>query len=425
MIKKIKNNQQKGFTLLIGLIIILSISLIIGLGLSSLIFSSLISLQNKTRSTQSYYAAEAGLEDSLLRLKRGMQASSLNTLTVGESLVTIDISDLIGGSRTITAEGNTDNRIRKLSVTYILTTDEIAFYYGAQVDEGGILMGNNARIEGNVFSNGSILPSTGGSGQVTDTAAVAINGNKIDSANIGGDAYVHTCKDSNITGTLYYVSGGSIQNCTFGALINMGPNQIDPKPLPISSEQITEWKDEIAVGGTIVGDYTLINGATDSLGPVKITGNLLIDNNSTLTLTGAIYVVGNVTIQNNSTARLSDSFGSLSGLIITDGKIIIRNNAILEGSGQEGSFIMLLSTNNSLDPVDPAIDVVNNAEGAIFYASNGVIHLHNNIVIREATGYQLSLDNNAIIRYLIGLESVNFTTGPGGSWKIIDWQEIE
>ncbi len=390
-----------------------------------MIFNSLISLRNKTRSIQSYYAAEAGLEDSLLRLKRGMKFFSPNTLAVENSSANIEISELIGGSRTVTSLGNTDNRIRKLSVTYIITTDEIAFYYGAQVDEGGILMGTNARIEGNVFSNGSILPSTGGLGQVTDTAVVAINGNKIDSANIGGDAYVHTCKDSNITGTLYYVSGGSIQNCTYSALVNMGPNQIDPKPLPISSEQITKWKDEIAVGGTIVGDYTLINGATDSLGPVKITGNLLIDNNSTLTLTGAIYVVGDVTIQNNSTARLSDNFGSLSGIIITDGKIIIRNNAILEGTGKEGSFLMLLSTNDSLDPVDPAIDVVNNAEGAIFYSPEGVTHLHNNIVISEATGYQLALDNNAIIKYLIGLESVSFTTGPGGSWKIIDWKEIE
>ena len=422
---KIINNQEKGAALLLSIILILSVSLIISLGLSSLTFHSLISARNKIKSIQSYYTAEAGIEDSLWRIKNEMQFSSPNTLIIGDSSTSIEISEeLIGGYWTITCQGDTNNRIRKLTVDYIKATDEVSFYYGAQVGEGGVVMGNNSQIQGNVFSNGSILSGGGGGGEVIDTAIVALNGNIIETVNIGGDAYAYSCKDSDITGTLYYVAGGTITNCSYGSLVEL-TNEIEAEELPIPLEQITDWKDEATAGGIISGDYTLDGGETASLGPIKITGQMLIDNNSTLNITGLIYVEGNLLIQNGAILRLDDSFGSLSGIIISDGKINIRPGVVIQGSGEEGSYLMLLSTNNSLDLNNPAIDVDNNAEAAIFYASNGLIYLHNNVEIREATGYKLALDNNAIISYEIGLGNVNFSSGPGGSRRVENWQEIE
>jgi hypothetical protein len=425
MIKTIKNHQEKGAALLLSIILILSVSLTIGLGLSSLALNSLISAQDKIKSIKSYYTAEAGIEDSLLRLKNGLQFSSPNSLAVGNSSTTIEISDPIGGARTITSRGNTDNRIRKLSATYVITTEEVSFFFGAQAGQGGIIMGNNSRIEGNVFSNGSILPGGGGTADITDTATVALNGNKIDSVDVGGDVYVHSCKDSDVTGTLYYVSGGSIENCTYGSLVDMGPEEIESEDLPIPLEQITSWKDEAAAGEPFAGDYTLDGGETVSLGPIKITGQMLIDNNSTLNITGTIYVEGNITIKNGATLQLDSSFGSTSGVVISDGKINIRPGVSIQGSGAEGSYLMLLSANNSLDPTSPAIDIDNNAQAGIFYASNGLIVLHNNINVREATAYQLALDNLAVISYEVGLENINFISGPGGSWRVENWQEIE
>jgi len=417
--------KEKGAALLLSIILILSVSLIINLGLSSLTFHSLISARNKIKSIQSYYAAEAGIEDSLLRIKNEMQFSSPNTLTVGDSSTSIEISEeLIGGSWDITCQGDTNNRIRKLTVTYGETIDGVSFYYGAQAGEGGVTMGNNSQIIGNFFSNSSILPSGGGGGEITDTAIIALNENIIEATNVGGDAYAYSCKDSNITGTLYYVTGGTITNCSYGSLVEL-TNEIEAEELPISLEQITDWKDEASTGGTFSGDYILDGGETVSLGPIKIIGNMIIDNNSFLILTGMIYVTGDIIIKNGATIQLDDGFGLLSGLIIGDGKITIGNNGIIQGSGEEGSFLMFLSTNNSVDPTSPAVNVSNNAQGAIFYASNGLIYLNNNIEIREATGYKLALDNNAIIRYETGLENINFTSGPGGGWQVQNWQEIE
>ncbi len=411
--------QEKGAALILSVILIMSVSLIICLGLSFLTFNSLISARNKIKSAESYYAAEAGIEDSLLRLKESMQIFSPNNLVIGDNSANIEISELIGGSRTIISQGDAQERIRKLSVNYVVVTDEISFYYGAQVGEGGVIMGSNSRIEGNVFSNGDIS----GGGEITGTAIVANNGNKIEDVAIGENAYVYSCVNSNIAGTLHYVSGGSIEDCDYSASVEIG--SIESQAMPISQEQIDDWKNEATTGGIVSGDYILEGGETASLGPIKIIGNLLVDNNSNLTMTGIIYVTGNITIKNNATLQLDSSFGSLSGLIISDGQINASNNVVIQGSGEKGSFLMLLSTSNSLDLANPAIDISNNADAAIFYAPNGLILLHNNINIREATGYQLVLDNNAVISYEIGLENVNFTSGPGSSRQFKNWKEIE
>ena len=128
---------------------------------------------------------------------------------------------------------------------------------------------------------------------------------------------------------------------------------------------------------------------------------------------------------NNAVIKLDNSFKNLSSMIISDGKINVENGAVTQGSGENNSYLMLLSTNSSLDPVNPAISVSNNAQAAIFYASAGAIHLSNNINIREATGYKLILDNNAIISYESGLANANFSSGTGGSWQVENWQEIE
>ena len=420
--------EEKGFAAIFITILILVIILGIALSLIVLVLGQELISRNITKSNQSYYLAEAGIEDALLRFAKNLNWSTPYALSLAGGTTTIEISNIIGGSRTITSTGNASNRIRKIQVVYKISTQQISFYYGAQVGDGGMLMGNNSRVEGNIYSNGSVMPAKGGDrGFVADSITVARNGNRIEGLQVGKDAKVHTCKDSNITGVLTYVSGGSLQNCFAGQTINTQPNEIQPIDLPISQGQIDTWKSEAQGGGIISGDYTISGGATQSLGPIKITGNLLVDNNATLNMTGTIWVAGNLRIDNNSTIKLdSDSYYSNSGVIVVDGKIKVRPGVSLRGSGQVGSYFMLLSTNpETTDTVNPAIDIDNTSEGAIFYTTQGLIVLRNRIEAREVTGYKVFLDNNAEIEYESGLENATFTSGPGGSWEVASWKEIE
>ncbi len=418
-------HQQKGAALIIGIIIIMSITLIIGLNLSFLAFSAMANMKNKIYSAQSLYASEAGLEDALLKLSdSSLSLTSPYSFSLDNQAVEVNVSELVGGARTITSLGNAEERIKKLAVTYMIKSDDVSFHYGVQIGKGGMIMGNNSLVEGNVFSNGSIVPAGGGNGEIDGTAIVAIDNNVLDSIDVtNGDAYTYSCKDSNISDTLYYVSGGTVDNCSYGSLVMLN-EEIASEPLPISNNDIQEWKTEAEAGGTITGDHTY-DSQNASLGPVKITGNLTITNNSIVNITGTIYVQKDLIIDNNAIAKLDSEYGSLSGMVIADGKISFRNNGIAAGSGEEGSFIMLLSTNASLNANSPAIDVTNNTEGAIFYTNTGLIHLHNNINIKEATGYQVQLDNNAEVNYETGLENISFTSGPGGSWEAVNWREIK
>lgn len=414
--KRLPKVNHRGFAALYVAIILLALMTGIALLLTFLTATQQRILGNYVKSYQSYSLAEGGIEDALLRLSKSMSWSSPYNLTLGSGSTTVGISDIVGGTRIITSTGNINNRTRKIQVVFSIESDQISFYYGAQIGDGGMVMSNNSQVQGNVFSNGTI---TGGNGaKITNSVIIAGNGNKLQNVDVGGDADVHTCADSDITGTLRYVSGGSKGNCTYGAAVDRGPNEIEDIPLPIPQSQIDDWKAGATAGG-IIGSKT-ING-TESLGPVKIVGDLTFNNNATLNVTGTIYVTGNITTSNSNTIKLDASYGSLSGVIMADGSIIPGNNANFTGSGQAGSYILVLSTKTG----NGAITIGNNALGAIFYTSAGGITLNNNVSAREVTGYQLTLNNNVTIQYESGLENANFSNGPGGSWEVVSWKEIE
>ena len=425
--KKIKN--QKGFAAIFATILVLGSIFIITISLNTLTLGQQKISSNALVASKAYYAAEAGLEDALLRLKKNPAITSLSySFNIGGETVSVSIPETIGGSRTITSDGNVSNRARKVQAVYAIDASEAAFYYGVQVDEGGVIMGNNARIVGNVFSNGSVISS--GRGYVNNNIVVAGNENYISGLKVGGDALVYKCQNSKIGGDLTYVAGGST-NCTVSGSTIQQPDEIPPGTLPISPAQIQEWKGQAALGGVIPDNVSFSgNGGSSSLGPVQIgtqeqPRNLTISNNFRLKVAGTIYVTGDVSFENNSIIELDPSYGSFSGMIIASGKINVSNNAILRGSGQAGSYILILSTNNSLNPSSPAINVGNNAQGAIFYTTSGLIYLNNNMVAREVTGYKIRINNNAQVLYEVGLEHVVFTSGPGGSFRVEDWREIE
>jgi len=416
-------NSKNGFAALYLTVLILAVIIAISVSISILTFGQQKISQNITKSSQAYYASEAGVEDVLLRLVKKMNWSSPYNLKVGNATATVEISDIVGGTRTITSKGNSLNRIRKIQIVYAISTQQVSFHYGAQVGEGGMIMGNGSQVLGNVFSNGSV---TGG-GTIQNSIIVAGNGNKIDGITVGNDATVHTCKDSNIDGNLTYVSGGSIQNCTVGGATSTRPNEIELQPLPISQSQIDEWEEDAAAGGVITTNISI--SGTKILGPIQIgtstnPKNLTVENGATLIIEGTVYVTGDITFNNNATVNLDSSYGSLSGIILTEGVITVENNVILNGSGQAGSYVLLLSTKN--DTTNPVIDIRNNAAGSvIYYANSGLIYLANNMYAREVTGYKIQIANNAIIQYESGLEETNFSSGPGGSWEVTDWKEIE
>ena len=313
-------------------------------------------------------------------------------------------------------------------------------------------MGNNARINGSVYSNGNITssnnPSITGDAFAAGTSSIDggswpgqlldIDGNArarvIREARIGGTARAYQFTDCQVGGIAYYQ--GSITNCAAGGgSILQTYSNLPSLPMPIAESQLDTWEQEAQAGGVINGPcpYQPPNGA--SLGPVKINCGLLIDDNQIINMTGAIWVVGDMTISNQSIIRLSSSFGDGSSHIIvnnpsnqlTSSRFIIQNDAQIQGSGDPDSYVMVVSRNESSESGggEIAIKISNQTNAPIYFAPHGRILIENNTDLFEATAYRLHLKNSGQVTYQSGLASVDFSSGPGGAFSIESWQEIE
>ena len=98
--------NQKGFAALFITILVLAIMLGLAFSITILVLSRQRISKNIVKSTQAYYIAEAGIEDALLRLKENPTIPSLSYgINVGQGVGNVDISDTIGGSRTIISQG--------------------------------------------------------------------------------------------------------------------------------------------------------------------------------------------------------------------------------------------------------------------------------------------------------------------------------
>lgn len=363
-------------------------------------------------SRQSYFLAEAGIEDVVYRLSNNYPVDSTETLSLNGSSATVQRSAISEGQE-IVATGDVKGAARKVRVEFLLG-DGVTFHYGIHIGSGGFSLSNNAGVIGNVYSNSSI---TGSNGAYITQAATAVGtiSNVVVGTGTQGNATAPTVNNSTVRGTLYCQSGSG-NNKACNPSFSLPPVQ----NFPITDQQIAGWKAEAEAGGVFVGNKTL-NGAGNTLGPMKIQGNLTLGIGAEAKLTGTVWVTGNIIMSNNSSLSLDSSYGTNEGMIITDGTANLGNGSVLDGSGMAGSFIMLLTTSNS----GTAVTLSNNTGAVIIYAPNGTVQLNNNSQITQVTAKNLSLSNNATIEYKNGIIDATFTSGPSGGYEIRSWKEVE
>ena len=261
---------------------------------------------------------------------------------------------------------------------------------------------------------------------------------------VKGDAHVNTITDSKVCGDAFYqtiyssslnfLNGPSSPACS-DPLTPGTANPSSPDPplqnMPISDSNINQWKEEALEGDILNGN--LVVDSDISYGPKEIDGNIIMtSNNKILTIEGTIHATGYLDVSNGSSIRCSPNYGLNSCVIVVDKWAHFENNGAFQGSGSSGSYIMILSTSDcdgtffaGCTHHNAAMDLHNGATGAIFYANDGFIYLHNGVIVSELTAKKIQLEQNAIIRYEQGLVNSSFSAGPGGSWKVENWREVE
>lgn len=443
-------SQTKGAALLIFMVLFVAASLLLVLGVSRGTYNDLLRYRTLEESKHTLMAVEGALEDALYRHKNALSYSATESFSIDG--VTIDTSATPGVPTVIIADGQLDSVYRSGRLELGLGTGA-SFNFGVQTGNGGFAMSNNSSVVGNVFSNGTVegqgsatiygdIISAGPSGYVDNvTATGSVWAHDILNSDIDGDAYCDTIDNSTVDGD---VNCNTIIATTVGGSTGPGPADQAPEDMPITDATIEEWKTNIEDEGSLIesadpecssGTYTIDTDTT--LGDVKIECDVVVSKNgTTLTMAGPIWIAGNLTFSQGPTVEADTPETGQSVQFIVDNesnretssKVLIDQATNFVGQGDPKTFIMVLSMNNSAESggSEIAVDLNNSAEGdVLIYASHGRVDLGNNISLKEVTAYQIDVSNGAEVIYESGLANLLFTSGPGGSYTVHSWREIE
>ncbi len=412
--------EERGQAVLIAVLFFVFISLSMVLAISAPALSHLKTSKSLYASLEAFVVAESGMEDAVYRFKKGIIVESGGEINVSKGIVTT-VHSAGGGIEEeieIISEGVVAGSVIRRVATYLLLGDGMAFNYGVHAGEGGLTIVNpNAKVIGNVFSNGPISGESGPKKQIEGSVISAGLTGVIRNINIHVDAHSYRLENSHIERDAYYTN---IVNTTVSGDQYPDTDPIEKGELPISEETIMTWKSFAEEGGVIEGDYVLSAGE-ELLGPVKIVGNLSVSGQAKLKVTGTIWVTGNINIQNQGEISLDDgTYGFKSGVIITDGVVELWDEGTAIGSSHERSYLLLLSTYD-----EDAIILSDAVNIDVVYTSEGFVVLRDGVDLKSITGYGVRLEDNAVVTYEGGLADAFFSTGPGGGYSIFTWKEIE
>lgn len=421
----------------VGLLVLLVLMISLGLALVTETISTITQSKKANQVVVAQALCDAGIEKAFWKLNQtGGGYTGENNLNLTTGIVDITITNIDQENKLAEATAYVPSKTNpkvtrkvRAKISAEFNDTDVSFHYGVQVGGLGVTMTNNAKIHGNVYTDGSINGSNGS--QIIGDAFVSGAGNRIYGLEVTGNSHAHTLQNVDADGDAYYYSSSTLINTNVRGTKHPGSPDPQPVGLPISQASIDTWESWAEAGGTFNGNKT-ISGTQTTLGPLKINGNLTVTNGGTLTLTGVLWVTGNISFSNNAIIKLAPTFGASSSMIIADsptnkatyGKITVSNNVSVQGSGNPKSYIMLLSTNTGSTTGNPAINVGNNSTAVVYYATVGMIKISNNAHLRAVSGGGLYLANNAEVQYDSGLADANFSGGPGGSWQITEWQIV-
>ena len=420
--------RSKGAAALTATILLLVVTSVIVMGtlVVSIQFQHIIRLL--THSTKSRVLAESVLEDTVFRVRQGMDFQSTNSIAVANVYATATVTTISPSALYIVGAAKSSG-VPQQRWTTLLLGSGVAFNFGVQSGEGGIILENSSSVSGNAYSNG---PIQGSSNVISGTVVSAGPTGLINGIHATGSAYAVTITGSTIDRDAYYqnISGTTVTGTSYP-----GSPAEATSTFPISQTLVDEWKASAEAGGVISTPCPYIISSDVTIGPVKITCDLEIkSSNFTVDIAGPVWVEGTITIKNGPTLRVDSSLAGQSVALIasnptdteTSSQIWVQNSATFQGSGNN-SYILLLSENDSASNggSNPAIVVGQSASGKLLvYTMNGEINLEQSVDIKEVTAWRIRLKNSANVKYESGLANLLFNSGPGGGFQIDGWEPL-
>lgn len=163
--------QENGQAALIAVILMLVIMLSAVFGTTAIALKEAKVAEENKKSRLSFFSAEAGIEDAVYRLLRNKNLSASFAVSLNGTISTVTATDISSSQKIIKSSSDLSGSARALQTKLETSTANASFFYGVQVGDGGLEMGNNSRVNGNVFSNSNITGLN--SAKITGDAIVA------------------------------------------------------------------------------------------------------------------------------------------------------------------------------------------------------------------------------------------------------------
>jgi Tfp pilus assembly protein PilX len=446
------NKNQSGFIIGTLLVIMLVVSVLI-ITVSNTTISNFQSASKDQYRVNAQFAADAGLDYGIhnLNLDEDWVGTSgevnFYTTTTGKSIRTTYDVDISPGSAankkmiTSTAKVYSPDTSTTPKVTriYQLEAEAVTSGHGAGSvvsGVGGLILNSNSKISGgDVYVNGKVT--------LNNNSQIGLSTNPVNvyvahkSCPIPADAtYPIVCGSGNgqpitLTGNAKIYGVVKATNQTTGTnMSNTGlvPNQT---VLPLDMPPHDRAAQKAAVTTTMTAAAAkCTSGTVVWPANLKITGDLVVANNCTMTISGNVWFTGKVDLSNNAKIKVPDSLGTTRPTIMVDGQLgfkLSNNGVVLKNASNTGIDVITYFSRASCSPDcadvtgvdlyntrnDLTIDLGNNgtAEYSVFYSRWSKVRISNNGALGAIAGQTIELGNNAVINFTATIPgSDNLTT---------------
>ncbi len=399
MKKVVSSSKNQNGQVLIIAIIFMAVILILSAAMLSKVGNYLRFGANSVQGEQAIELAEAGVDNTIWQLNKngGICPAACTNETqlgaIGTFKVTVVDNSLT--LKTVTSTGyvpNSTNPKKKRTIKVQVQVDntQIAFHYAAQTGDGGLYMSNSAYIDGSVYSNGNIYWGGTGNSMIINGAA--------------------------------YAAGPTIQSPPI--TVNDPPPHPNASPQPLPTVDYAHWEEEsVKTNDIVTCSPTCVINSSQSIGPRKYVGDVTIQSNVTITVTGPIWVTGNFAIgTGNATVKPDPGFGS-NGVVLlvgdpanpSSGKVSYTQGGTFETTGANPpGYILVVARSKA----DDAITIAQSGATAIFYALDGGATLTQSASVAALASKKVIMTQTASLHFITGLGSTSFSSGPGGAWVI-------
>lgn len=445
-----KNRKTRGQASLVMILLIGFVAVSSAIASSSLSVSNVVIEETVHASDQAWYAAWAGVDELMYRL-RARQDFSLGyqlSLTLDGGATASATIEGDSNQKTVKSTGYAAGMIKNLEVKVAASSSKASFIYAIQAGVGGIdlegqtvIRGSN-NTSGNIYSNGAIRgksTSAGNSGSRVLGGVWAVDYiGGLDNPATGGvyiqkNAWANSLSACQVAGDVKAPQPPS--NCPYSGTFSLSPA---PPVIPLASVDAVYWKNQAQAGGIWPGNCIVgsdgpldCTAGTRVLGERKIDGNLTVPSGTDLTLTGPVWITGDFVIDSNNVFHTAEAVGKNSIVIVvsnpddpaTLGRILTSSNVSFLRNSQGAGLVFISENNSDQCGVDPAITTSSNTATVVFVALSGCVHVKSNSILSGILAKKIYVENNSTIEFDPSLAQAILEPDSGG-WAVVGVKEF-